>query len=177
MQVLLGCSKVYIVNRDVKEVTRVLSAFKQVEFSTSCSYIGTPDEALALEPPVLIVSTIPDFSPQSNEERRARAVISSIMNMSPQAMFLDMCYHPFAETELKSLARQSNLCVVSGIEAFFHQAVASNSLWTGLATTELPLEGARTVIDVSRAHMQFRSGNKAAGTHESFVRHAHGCVL
>ena len=147
LQAFVGCSKVYVVNRDAKEVDLVLSAFKKVGFNTSCCYIDTSSEAMALEPPVVIVSTIPDLSPRSDEEIRARAVVSTIMGVSPKAIFLDMCYHPSPETQLMSLARQSNLSVISGIEAFFHQAVASNSLWTSFAATEIPLEEVRTAMD------------------------------
>ena len=137
----------YIVNRDAREVDLVLSAFKMVGFNTSCCYIDSSNEAMALEPPVVIVSTIPNFSPQSDEEIRARAVVLTIMGVSPKAIFLDMCYHPSPETQLMSLARRSNLSVISGIEAFYHQAVASNSLWTSLAATEIPLEEVRMVMD------------------------------
>ena len=152
LQVLMGCSEVYLVNRDFEEVKQVLSAFEMTGFNAKCSYIDEPDQALTLEPPVMIVGTIPDLIPRSEDELRARAVASAIFGLSPQAIFLDMCYHPSPETQLISLARQSGLKVVSGIDAFFHQAIASSSLWTGVEATQLPSKKARALID---KHEQF----------------------
>lgn len=102
---------------------------------------------MALEPPVLIVCTVPDFEPQSEDEIKARAVASTIFDLSPQAIFLDMCYHPSPETQLIRVARRSGVKVIWGIEAFFHQDIASSSLWVGLSAAQLPLEEVRVVIN------------------------------
>jgi shikimate 5-dehydrogenase len=57
-----------------------------------------------------------------------------------------MCYSPSPETQLMFIARSKGLNVVSGIDAFFYQAIASNSLWTKVAARDLPVEKARELV-------------------------------
>ena len=146
LRAFLGCSEIYLVNRDAKELEQVVSSFENAVFDARCICVSTADDFKKLKSPIVIVGTIPDFPPQSDEERRARAVITTVLDGSPKGVLLDMCYYPSAETQLMSLARQKGWKVVSGIEIFFYQAIAMNSLWTGVDAAKLPLQEAREFV-------------------------------
>jgi quinate dehydrogenase len=148
LRTMMQCSEVYLVNRDARELEQVMISFKETGFDARCACVQTQDEALVLEAPVVIVGTIPDHRPQSDDEVRAREITSILFERASQleATFLDMCYSPSPETQLMFIARSKGLNVVSGIDAFFYQAIASNSLWTKVAARDLPVEKARELV-------------------------------
>ena len=146
LSTMMGASVVYLVNRDAKELCQVVEDFKTAGFLGNCICVSSPEQALTLESPVVIVGTVPDISPQSKEELRARAVITTFLGKVSKGVLLDMCYHPSPETELIALGRQSDWKVVHGIEAFFYQAVASASLWTKRDPADLPVQTAKVTI-------------------------------
>lgn len=83
-----------------------------------------------LEAPAVIISTIPDITPQSDGEILVRDLTTAFLDKPCKGILLDMCYHPSPETQIISLSRQHGWTVVSGVEMFLFQAVEACSIWT-----------------------------------------------
>lgn len=139
---MLGCSEIYLVNRDIKELEQVLRSFEIAGFDARCICIRTVDQAMTLEAPAVIISTIPDITPQSDGEILVRDLTTAFLDKPCKGILLDMCYHPSPQTQIISLARQHGWTVVSGIEMFLFQAVEACSIWTHVAVDQLPITDA-----------------------------------
>jgi quinate dehydrogenase len=135
----LGCSKIYIVNRDRSEVETILAEDASRSYNGSKSeiiYISELDGIDELESPAAIVSGIPNYPPKTAEEIKTRKIIQAMLG-SPlpggklKGVLLEMCYHPLPWTDISELAKQAGWKVIGGSEALIWQGLEQAKLWTG----------------------------------------------
>lgn len=145
----LGCSEIYLVNRDAGEVAAVIAECESKGFGSGLKYISTLEEAEAVEAPKVVVSAIPNFTPKTEEEVRTRGVIDVLLGKGERekGVLLEMCYHPSPETEVKELAVKKGWQVVPGVEAMIWQGFEQDRVWLGREVGErLPVEKVKGVI-------------------------------
>ncbi|KAH7336294.1 hypothetical protein BKA65DRAFT_506103 [Rhexocercosporidium sp. MPI-PUGE-AT-0058] len=134
----LGCSQIYIVNRDVSEVEAVLADCKKAGFGESLVHVKTVEQTKALTAPGAIVACIPNFPPKTPEEIEARNVIECFLGKEDKGAILEMCYHPTPYTEIAEVSEKLGWQVILGTEAMIYQGLEQDRLWTGKGLTELP---------------------------------------
>ncbi|KAJ6090132.1 Quinate/shikimate 5-dehydrogenase/glutamyl-tRNA reductase [Penicillium sp. IBT 16267x] len=78
---------------------------------------------------VVIIGTIPDFEPQSQEERFVRSTIDRALVQSQKGVVVDMCYSPSVRTYLYALAEREGWKVASGVEVVVLVCLAQQILW------------------------------------------------
>ena len=164
----LGCSKIYIVNRDRAEVEAILKedAGRVYDgFKAEILYIGELDQVDELEPVAAIVSGIPDYPPKTAEEIKTRTIIQAILNKpsggsQKKGVLLEMCYHPRPWTQIAELAEKAGWKVIPGTEALIWQGLEQARLWTGKNITTRP-ELVQLVKDVVARKIEERAGGKA----------------
>ncbi|RAL58935.1 hypothetical protein DID88_009226 [Monilinia fructigena] len=76
----LGCEVIYMVNRDKSECDAVIAECSRNGFGDGLLYIESIAQAESLPAPIVIVSAIPDFTPVSKDEQRARGIITEFLN-------------------------------------------------------------------------------------------------
>jgi quinate dehydrogenase len=133
----LGCSKIYIINRDPAEISKILEEDKKRKPKHLASYaeiIPVTDIAHIheLEPPEAIISGIPNYAPKTHEEIRIRELIAAVLNQSNKGVMLEMCYHPRPWTDIAELASNAGWKVILGSEALLWQGYEQARLWTGI---------------------------------------------
>ncbi|KAK5075840.1 hypothetical protein LTR70_009198 [Exophiala xenobiotica] len=129
---LLGCSCVYIVNRDKAEVDAVIHEYASRGASHGLIHVASVEEAISLIPPAIIVSAVPDFQPKTAGEVVARQILETFLHRGEGSRpLLEMCYHPSPDTAISRLAASAGWQVIGGIEAMIGQGLAQASLWTG----------------------------------------------
>lgn len=150
---LLGCSPIYIVNRDKSEVDAVIDEYASRGAAQGLIHAATKEQAASVPQPGIIVSAVPDFVPKTTKEVEARQILETFLQRGDAGSpLLEMCYHPSPDTAISRLAKSSGWQVIGGIEAMLGQGLAQASLWTGL-----PIDGplreqvSRSVKD-SQAH-------------------------
>lgn len=136
----LGCSKVYVINRFAEEVEAVREGMVKGGFKGEIIHVSTPEQAATLEKPSLIVCTVPDFAPLTEEEKTARATLEVFIGSQERGAVLEMCYHPKPLTRLYNEFKASNWQVIGGMEAMIYQGFAQQSLWTGYSLNEMPVK-------------------------------------
>jgi len=130
---LLGCSPIYIVNREQSEVESVMSEYTSRGAGVDLIHVATVRQAESLTPPSIAVSAVPDFAPTSLNEQVARDVIKTFLRGRDGASsLLEMCYHPSPDTAISRLAIEAGWQVIGGVEAMIGQGLAQASLWTGI---------------------------------------------
>ncbi|KAL2828509.1 shikimate dehydrogenase substrate binding domain-containing protein [Aspergillus cavernicola] len=142
----LGASKIYVVNRDAAEVEAILAedALRNPPSPALASLIPVSDPAVAatLEAPVAVVSGIPNYPPQSEEEKSAREVLQALLKRQThekdQGVILEMCYHPSPWTEIAQIASDARWKVILGSEALIWQGLEQAKLWTGTDVVAVP---------------------------------------
>lgn len=141
----VGCSQIYIVNRDVAEVEAVLSSCKAAGFGDNLVHVKTVAEAKALASPGTIVSCIPNFPPKTPEEVEAREVIVTFLEKEKGAI-LEMCYHPTPYTEIGNISEKLGWQVILGTEAMIYQGLEQDRYWTGKKVEDLPSKEVHVAI-------------------------------
>ncbi|KAK5091178.1 hypothetical protein LTR05_001358 [Lithohypha guttulata] len=130
---LLGCSTVYIVNRDKAEVDSVIMEYASKGSAQGLIHVATVQEARSLPPPSIAVSAVPDFAPTTTSELTARQILQIFLQRGAAGSpLLEMCYHPSPDTAISTLANNAGWQVVGGIEAMIGQGLAQARLWTGV---------------------------------------------
>ncbi|KAK5092744.1 hypothetical protein LTR70_005260 [Exophiala xenobiotica] len=130
---LLGCSPVYIVNRDKSEVDAVINEYASRDAAQGLIHAATRAQAEFLPQPGIIVSAVPDYTPKTAKEVEARHILEIFLQRGHAGSpLLEMCYHPSPDTAISRLAESSGWQVIGGIEAMLGQGLAQASLWTGL---------------------------------------------
>lgn len=130
---LLGCSQVYIVNRDKSEVDDILNEYASKGTAHGLTHVATLEQAETLEAPGIIVSAVPDFAPKTMNEIVARQILQAFLSRGEQTSpLLEMCYHPSPDTAISRLATEAGWQVIGGIEAMIGQGLAQARLWSGL---------------------------------------------
>ncbi len=142
----LGCSQIYLVNRDVSEVEAVLSDCKSAGFGDSLMHIKTVAQARALISPRAIVACIPNFPPKTPKEIEARNVIETFLGKEEKGAILEMCYHPTPFTELAEISKKLGWQVILGTEAMIYQGLEQDRLWTGKGLADLPSQQVHAAI-------------------------------
>lgn len=141
----LGCSTIYLVNRDKSEVDQVIAECRSKGFGQSLKYISSIEEASSLEAPAVIVSAIPDFAPKSEDEHRARGIIEAFLAKA-KGVILEMCYHPNPHTQIAAISKKAGWQVIGGVEAMIWQGLEQDSVWLGREVKTLPVEKVKEVI-------------------------------
>jgi quinate dehydrogenase len=138
LQKWIGCTPIYIVNRDIGEVNAVLSDCHKAGFGSSLIHVRTVEEVSSLASPGAIVSCIPNFPPKTVEEIEARNVIECFLGKEEKGAILEMCYHPTPFTEIANVSKEKGWQVILGTEAMIYQGLEQDRLWTGKSLAELP---------------------------------------
>lgn len=142
----MGCSPIYIINRDAEEVEAVLQECRAQGVADDLIHVSSTAQAEKLQPPGAVVSAVPDFSPRTDNEKNARAILSSFLDRGDNGALLEMCYHPSPDTEISAIANQAGWQVIGGIEAMIGQGFAQASLWTGIEINEELRNSAREAV-------------------------------
>ncbi|KIW17433.1 hypothetical protein PV08_04627 [Exophiala spinifera] len=132
LQRFLGCSPIYIINRDASEVDSVLQECRRNGTADDLIYVSTTEQARSVPAPAAVVSAIPDFPPVTESEKTVREILEIFLNGTEKGALLEMCYHPSPDTGVSRLALESGWQLIGGIEAMIGQGVAQAGLWTGL---------------------------------------------
>jgi quinate dehydrogenase len=105
-----------------------------------------------LESPYYVVGTVPDFEPQTPEERDARDILEIFFANARQeegdggkGVILDMCFKPRVTRQIK-LAKEYGWRTVEGTEVIGHQIEEQWRLWTGRVLTKGQQEEAWRVL-------------------------------
>ncbi|KAH6898026.1 NAD-P-binding protein [Thelonectria olida] len=142
----LGTSEVYLVNRIEEEVKDIISSFAQAEGKPKLVHVATVEQAQQLEARTVIVGTVPNFPPSTEEEVLARNISLEFLKKDKKGYVLEMCYHPKIVTEFYTLAEQANWNVLPGTEAMIYQGIAQEVLWMEKPLAEMPFKAARRAI-------------------------------
>ncbi|KAI0126312.1 quinate dehydrogenase [Xylariales sp. AK1849] len=146
LQKWMRATKIYLVNRDSSEVDAVVAECKALGYGDKLVHVATAEQAEALEAPGAIVACVPDFSPKTQEEKVARAVIETILKKERKGAILEMCYNPTPYTEIGAIAERERWQVILGTEALIWQGLEQDRYWTGLELKELPVQKVGEVI-------------------------------
>lgn len=149
LQQFLGCSTLYIVNRDATEVDAVLAECRTRDAADDLVHVSSVAQAEQLAPPRLIVSAVPDFAPQTPSEQAVRDILGLFLKRLPQedrGALLEMCYHPSPDTQITRLAVGAGWQAIGGLEAMIGQGLEQSKLWTGVTVTESLRDAARVAV-------------------------------
>jgi quinate dehydrogenase len=155
LQRWMGCSPIYIVNRDISEVDAVLESCTAAGYGSSLIHVKTVAQATSLAAPGAIVSCIPNFPPKSGTEIEARGVIACFLGKEDKGAILEMCYHPSPYTKIAKIAEGLRWQVILGTEAMIYQGLEQDRYWTGREVADLPgVEVKQAIADALKAHSQ-----------------------
>lgn len=149
LQSFLGCSKIYIINRDPAEVDAVITECKARGVAQDLVHVSSLSQAQTLEPPGLIVSAVPDFEPVTDGEKTARQLLEYFLRYPGQhgpGAIVEMCYHPSPDTRIAKLADQCRWQVIGGIEAMIGQGLEQARLWAGVEIDQGVRQAARQAV-------------------------------
>ena len=136
-------------NRDESEVEAVLAECRKRQAANDLIHVSSVEQAEQLEAPSLIVSAVPDFTPQRPSEKMVREVLSHFLDKQKQqdrGALLEMCYHPSPNTQISQLAGDSGWQVIGGLEAMIGQGLEQAKLWTGVTVDDKLREAARQAV-------------------------------
>ena len=146
LQTFLGCSPVYIINRDKSEVDAVIEECNARGFGKDLIHVSTVAQAQQLQAPGAVVSAVPDFPPATENEKTARNILTELLSKPEKGVLLEMCYHPSPNTEISKIAKTLGWPVIMGTEAMIGQGFEQARLWTGIEITNEMREEARRCI-------------------------------
>lgn len=146
LQKFMGCSPVYVINRDKSEVDAVIEECRARGAGDDLIHIESLEQAQSSVPPGAIVSAIPDFAPVTEAEKVVRQILAHFMSASEKGAILEMCYHPAPTTQIYKLAESLQWQVIGGLEAMIGQGLAQAALWTGIEITPELRSIAREVV-------------------------------
>lgn len=129
----LKCDKIYVVNRDDREVEELLNDVHRLPdlYWPEIVHVRGVAEAVALTEPYYIVSTIPDFEPITLQEQEARKILVEFLSRkTAPGILLDMCYHP-PMTRILKLGIQYEFKIIQGFTVVGSQFPCQWKLWTG----------------------------------------------
>ncbi|MCJ1322455.1 hypothetical protein MMC15_007804 [Xylographa vitiligo] len=142
----MGCSPVYIINRDKQEVDIVMTGCWEGGFGEDLIHVEDETQASAMSPPAIIVSAIPNISPHSAAEHTIRKILKIVFGKSPRGVILEMCYHPSPVTEISMIAETAGWQVISGTQAMIWQGLEQDRYWTGKEVKDLPVNKVKSAI-------------------------------
>lgn len=136
----LGCEKVYVINRFAHEIDALITSMNENGFEGEIIPLLNPDQAKGIERPDLVVLTVPDFEPTSEEEILAKQTLDVVIKQEQSGAVLEMCYHPNEITRLYREFESHNWKVISGVEAMIYQGLVQQTLWSGYSIDEMPVK-------------------------------------
>lgn len=142
----MKASKVYLVNRDREEVRAVIEECTARGYGDDLIDVCTVAQAGALEGVGAIVACVPNFSPRTEAEKEARAVLETFLKKAHKGAILEMCYHPSPWTEIAEISQRHGWKVVLGTEAMIYQGLEQDKYWTGKSVGEMPVQKVMEVI-------------------------------
>ncbi|KAH7386332.1 hypothetical protein BKA64DRAFT_628099 [Cadophora sp. MPI-SDFR-AT-0126] len=142
----LECSEIYLVNRDKSEVDAVVAECTAKGFGGNLRYISSVAEAATLPGPRVVVSAIPDFEPKSEDEKRARGIVETMLGKKEKGPLLEMCYHPSPDTAVARIAKRNGWQLIGGIEAMIWQGLEQDKIWLRRKASTLPVEEVKRVL-------------------------------
>ena len=151
----LECSEVYLVNRDKNEVDAVIEECTSKGFGDGLHYVSSVAEAEGLPAAKVIVSAIPDFPPKSEDEKRTRAIIETMLGKKDKGAILEMCYHPSPNTAIAAISRKEGWQLIEGTEAMIWQGLEQDKVWLRKKVSSLPVQKVKEVIaaKLAKSHL------------------------
>ena len=151
----MGCSTVYLVNRDPSEVKAVMAWCKSQGYGDNLIHVATASQAESLDGPGAIVACVPNFPPVTKAEWEARRITECFLNKSHKGAILEMCYHPTPWTEIGALSEKAGWQVILGTEAMIYQGFEQSRCWTGRDWADLPIQGVKEAVarELSKARL------------------------
>ncbi|KAF1353112.1 hypothetical protein BDV97DRAFT_366765 [Delphinella strobiligena] len=106
----LDCTTIYVINRDSQEVVDLCKDAEVYQTADDAAlnivHVTSTEQVSGLGPVYYIVGTVPDFEPQSKEEKLARSLFEGFLTKNgPKGVIQDMCYKP-RWTRNRKLAQQ-----------------------------------------------------------------------
>lgn len=127
----LKCPKIYVINRDEKEVADLErdTAKMRSASATQMVHVTSVEQAQTLDTPYYIVGTVPDFPPTSETEKTAFRIFDHFMaSASTPGVFLDMCFKPIETRKIK-LAKTHGWTTLAGTDIIGHQIQEQYRVW------------------------------------------------
>ncbi len=151
----LGCSEIYLINRDKSEVDQVIAECSGKGFGSGLRYISSVAEAETLAAPRVIISAIPDFAPKTESEWTARRIIETMLGKNEKGAILEMCYHPSPNTAIAAISRNHGWKLIEGVEAMIWQGLEQDKIWLRRKVPTLPVEKVKDAIaaKISKSHL------------------------
>ncbi|KAG8631341.1 hypothetical protein KVT40_000481 [Elsinoe batatas] len=142
----LGAKKIYLVNRDVKEVEVLVEWCTKQGYGEGLVHVKTVEEAEGLESVGAIVACVPDLVPNTAEEKMARRILEHFLAREHKGAILEMAYHPKPWTSVAQLSTDAGWQVILGTEAMIYQGFEQDRYWTGKGLEDLPVEKVKKTI-------------------------------
>ncbi|OAP65617.1 hypothetical protein AYL99_01589 [Fonsecaea erecta] len=142
----MGCSTIYLVNRDRQEVDDLIAHFEQRGLAEGLLFVEELGQADTLEGPGAIVSCVPNFPPKTEAEGKARGVLEAFLSKQHKGALLEMCYHPTPWTEIANIAQKAGWHVLLGTEALIYQGLEQDRYWTSRPLEDLPVEKVKEAV-------------------------------
>ncbi|KAI4602068.1 hypothetical protein KJ359_010934 [Pestalotiopsis sp. 9143b] len=130
LAVHLGCSEIYVLNRDAGEVADLAHDAQRIKPTPSITHIQFLGQARDLDTPYYIVSCVPDAAPESEAEHEVAAILQYFLSRSIKGVLLDMCYKP-RRTRIIRQAQELGWTTVDGTHVIGHQMEEQWKLWVG----------------------------------------------
>lgn len=125
-----GPSEIYIVNRLKEEVEVLVAGMEASLPGVKLRHVQTLEDARMLQPPVIVVGTVPDMEPRTSTEHLTRQIGDIIVSsIDTSSAVLDMCYMPSPFTNLVKLGQKRGCHVILGNEVLVRVVTAQASLW------------------------------------------------
>lgn len=142
----MRATQIYLVNRDELEIKTLFVDCENAGHSDSLLHVSRVAQALELPSPGSIISCIPDFVPQTPEEKVVREILEVFLRRDSKGVLLDMCYAPSPRTRINTLAEQEGWPIIPGTEMMIWQALEQDKYWTGRSLEEMPVQKVKTAI-------------------------------
>lgn len=146
----LGCTPIYVVNRDEEEV-RVLRQETEKEYGEGLKmvHVERVEQVAGLlekAAPGYMVGTVPDAEPVTAEEKEVHRIVEAFLDAPFKGVLLDMCFKP-RQTRFLKMAGPRGWATVEGTEVIGHQMPEQYRLWCGEEERQkLSLGGAWSVL-------------------------------
>ncbi|ORY10432.1 shikimate dehydrogenase substrate binding domain-containing protein [Clohesyomyces aquaticus] len=143
---MMKASKIYLVNRDRREVKAVIDECTARGYGDGLIDVANVEQAQELAGPGAIVACVPNFTPRTEEEKEARRVMECLLAKEHKGAILEMCYHPSPWTEIAEISQRAGWKLILGTEAMIYQGLEQDKYWTGKQIHELPVKKVHEVI-------------------------------
>ncbi|KAJ5112698.1 hypothetical protein N7532_000743 [Penicillium argentinense] len=141
----MGVNRICMVKREESEIRDIIASFIDVGLNGELVFVPSAAEAAILEPPVLVVGTVPDIPPKEPGEK-VREITEVFLTSIEKGFVLEMSYHPAPDTYFFSRCHEMGWNVLYGTEVMIWQGVAQEVLWTELSIENLNVDEARKAV-------------------------------